>query len=192
MREISVSLTEEGIENLIKELSKYRRSLTRKNMKFLKLLLDCGIEVAEQSIQNGTHTMPERITFSKEFTNPDTKEVVALLVGVGETFFSNWKDASGIEHHDEVYPLAMMEFGSAGLALPPQNIYGGIGGRGTFSVSGHENDLEWYFDTGEVDEKGKPIRKYATAINPTQPMYNAMIEMQNQIRDCAVQAFGGD
>lgn len=191
MKTISVDLSSKGIDSLIRQLEGYAKTLDEKNERFLELLLDCGIKVAEQSIATGTHHMPERISFYKELEPTDGHSAKGIMVGVGETFFSRWYDADGGEHNDEVYPLAMMEFGSAGYAVPPTDAYGGHGGKGTFSVSGHENDYSWWIIT-EVDAAGRPVaKKLGTAVQPTYPMYNAMEEMKKQIRDCAIEAFGG-
>lgn len=192
MKNISVELSVDGINSLIKQLKEYSESLDAKNERFVELLLDCGIRVAEQKLADGTHTMPSRISFYKGCEIPDNHTIKGIMVGVGETFFSHWYEVDGTEHYDEVFPLAMMEFGSGGFAVPPTNAFGGYGGQGTFSVSGHENDYEWRIITA-VDSKGNPTEwKRGTAIKPTQPMYNAMLEMQTQIRDCAIQAFGGE
>lgn len=190
MRTIKVDLTSKGLESLVRQLEGYAKTLDEKNERFLELLLECGIKKAEQSIATGTHHMPERISFYKEFES-DGHSIKGIMVGVGETFPSHWYDADGVEHNDEVYPLAMMEFGSAGYAVPPANAYGGYGGKGTFSVSGHEDDYSWWIVT-EIDSEGKPVaKKLGTAVEPTSPMYHAMEEMKAQIRDCARKAFGG-
>lgn len=189
MKKISGTLSAKSIQKMIEELEAYQDILTYKNKVFVRLLLERGIRVAEESIAGGTHTMPNRISFYREME--EDEGVKGILVGVGETFFSHWYEADGTEHHDEVYPLAMMEFGSAGFAVPPTEAYGGSGGRGTFSVSGHESDYSWWIITG-YDEEGKPIKKLGTAIQPTRPMYNAVIAMQEDIRECAIEAFGGD
>ena len=190
MLRIDMDLSVDSIESAIQPLKDYSDDLAQKNQTFIDLLLDVGIRVAEDSISGGTHTMPQRITFYKDYEVPNEQGITGLVVGVGETFFSHWKDANGGVHDDEVFPLAMMEFGSAGLALAAQNAYGGYGGRGTFSSGGASNLLHWFFDTDEVDEEGHPIRKHATAIAPTRPMYNAMQAMMDDIQDCAIKAYG--
>lgn len=190
MVNLVTDLSQKSLEQLRKQLLQYADSLEWKNRRFIELLLEVGIQVAEQTVSGGSHQMPDRISFYKEFKAEDDGSVTGLLIGVGETFFSTWYEADGTEHHDEVYPLAMMEFGSAALAMEPTLAYGGSGGRGTFSSKGHYTEYSWWIITG-FDENGKPIRKLGTAIEPTRPMYNAVIEMQNQIRNCAIKAFGG-
>jgi hypothetical protein len=77
------------------------------------------------------------------------------------------------------------------MALPPQEAFGGVGGQGTNSFYGHEQDLVWYFNTGEVNDKNKAVWKKATAIQPTQPMFHAATEMINLIEETAKEVFGG-
>ena len=189
MVNIDMDLSVDSIESVIQQLQDYAKSLDEKNRIFVELLLDVGVRVAEDSISGGTHKMPQRITFYKDYELPE-EGITGIIVGVGETFFSHWKDANGNVHDDEVFPLAMMEFGSAGLALAAQSAYGGYGGHGTFSTGGASDLLHWYFDTDEVDEDGHPIRKHATAIAPTRPMYNAMQSMMDDIQSCAIKAYG--
>ena len=193
METLKATLSYDGITGLIKELERYAESLDDKNKMFIDLLLDCGIRVAEQKISGGTHSMPERITFYKDYADAEDHGVTGLMVGVGETFFSHWYEEDGTEHNDEVYPLAMMEFGSAGLAVPYTSAYGGFGGKGSFAIKGHENDYSWWIITDYDEDTQQPTaRKLGTAVAPTQPMYNAMLEMQTQIRECARKAFGGE
>ena len=186
---ISGSLSVGGIESIINQLNEYAKSLEEKNAEFIRLLLEVGIRVAEERVQNGSHHMPDYISFEKEIET-DGGCTLGYLVGQGDTLLSNWIDSTGIEHIDEVFPLAMMEFGSAVFALEPQETFGGQGGQGTFSVSGNENKASWYVT--KIDEAGNEVRTYATAIEPTRPMYNAMLEMREQLISCAQQAFGGE
>lgn len=188
MKTIKLTLSDDGIKNAIQELVDYSNSLEEKTRKFVELLQDVGITTADLVLSIGTHTMPSRIRFEKEIES-DGSYTLGVLVGIGETFFSSWIDANGTEHLDEVFPLAMMEFGSAAYALPPQDAYGGSGGQGTFSVMGNDTKASWYVTRIDDGEKRKVK---ATAIRPTRPMYNAMIQMRQQLVECARQAFGDD
>ena len=187
--EIKVNLSRRSIKAAIAKLDRYSKDLEKKNEIFVERLLDLGIQVAEEAVSKGTHDMPKRISFYKDYAVPNEHGITGILVGVGETFLSRWIDSMGDEHSDEVYPLAMMEFGSAGFALPWTNAYGGYGGQGTFSISGNENSVSWYVT--KIDEAGNEVRTRATAIVPTMPMYHAMEEMRGQIIECARESFGG-
>lgn len=177
----------------IRELSAYRKSIEEKNQQFVSTLLEHGIVTAREALAGGTHHMPERITFSKN-VEVSGQKITAYLVGTGEPFESHWVDAHGTDHHDLVCPMSMMEFGSAGLALPPTYDFlpkdGEAGGRGTFSVSGNENKTSWtfYIRTGEKSYE----QKVGTAIAPTRPLYNAIEQMRSEINSVAREVFGGD
>lgn len=178
----------ENTDAVTKGIQAYAKSLKEKTEKFVELLSERGITVAQEAVAKGTHQMPQRIRFEKEITT-DKAYVLGVITGTGDTFISHWMDSDFIEHIDEVFPLAMMEFGSAMYALEPQEAFGGSGGRGTFSVSGNSGKAEWYVT---VMDEGTDIvrRKHATAIFPTRPMYNAMLAMQRDIISCAEKAFG--
>ena len=183
-----ISVSFENIDRVKAQLDQYTKEFPKKVKMFVELLTDEGITVARDRTADGSHQMPQRIRFEKKIMT-DKAYVLGYITGIGDTLISDWFDADGIEHIDEVYPLSMLEFGSAAYALEPQEAYGGYGGRGTFSVSGNENKSQWYVN--KVGEDGNMERTYATAIRPTRPMYNAMLEMQKQIEQCAKKAFGG-
>lgn len=187
MKTIKVSLSVGGLQDAIRELAEYATSLDAKTQRFVDLLQDVGITAAELVLTIGTHTMPERITFEKTIET-DGAYTLGVIIGTGETFPSVWIDALGNEHNaDVVFPLAMMEFGSGAYALPKQDAFGGSGGQGSFAVMGNEVKTEWYVT--RVDN-GVKRRVKATAIRPTRPMYNAMLQMRSQIMECARKAFG--
>lgn len=186
MMTIKFDLSVSGIENAIQQLTEYSNSLEEKTRNFVEMLEDVGITAADLVLSIGTHTMPERIRFEKEIET-NGAYTIGAVVGIGETFPSVWIDAMGNEHVDEVFPLAMMEFGSGAHALPPQEAFGGSGGQGTFAVMGNEVKTEWYVT--RVDN-GVKRRVKATEIRQTRPMYNAMLQMRSQIMECARKAFG--
>ena len=189
MKTIKVNLFSDGIDDLVKQLNDYAKNLGDKNRKFVELLAEVGIRVAEGVVQNGNSQMASRVSFEKEIES-DGGYTLGMITGIGETFESHWIDKDGEQHDDEVFPLAMLEFGSAARALPPQEAYGGYGGQGTFSYSGNEDKYAWYVT--KVDGSGATKKELGFAIEPTRPMYNAMLEMQEQVEACAKKAFGGD
>ena len=183
--QIDVELSESGIEKLIKQLEDYKKSIREKNKLFLEKLAERGIEVAEAETAKGTHKMPGFISFRKEVETEDGV-VTVYVIGEGQPFQSDWVDAFDEEHHDMVYPLSMLEFGSAGLALERQTAFGVEGGRGSFTHMGHDNDIEWYVKRG--DKKNNKVR-HATAIAPTRPMYHAAEKMRSEILDVMKEVF---
>lgn len=184
------------LAEIAEQLYEYADSLDDKNERFVSLLIEKGIKVAEQysvDIEGefGTHKMGNLVTFSSKASN-GTDGVVGYLIGEGQDVESEWVSPKGDEiRSGSVNSLLALEFGTAGMALPPQEAFGGVGGQGTNSFYGHEQDLVWYFNTGEVNDKNKAVWKKATAIQPTQPMFHAATEMINLIEETAKEVFGG-
>ena len=180
-----------SIQKAIKELKAYKRDLHQKTELFVKRLLDVGIETAEkfgagESGTYGTHKMERYVWFSKKL-EPDKHGCHGILMGKGATLYSEWIGEGGEKRSGSINSMLAMEFGTAGLALPKQDRFGVTAGRGTNSQYGHENEVLWYI---LVEENGKTFWKVATAITPTRPMHNAMIEMQDQIKAIAKEVFG--
>ena len=188
MKTLSSDLSVRSLKHLVWELNKYSSELEAKNARFISLLLDCGITVAQQKTGEGVAYMATRVTFEKQIES-DGGYTLGYLIGTGDTMVSHWLDSSQVEHIDSVYPLAMLEFGSAAYALPPMEAFGGRGGQGTFAVSGNEMRSTWYVT--KLDDAGNKKRIIGRAIHPTRPMYEAMQEMRKQLIDCATRAFGG-
>lgn len=178
----------DNLDTVVRQIRQYRIDVGKKTKAFVEALSEVGIKVARDKTAEGSHQMPKYIRFEKEIVSDRKGYVIGVITGIGDTFPSDWVDVDGIEHIDDVFPLSMLEFGSAAFALPEQDAFGGHGGQGTFSVSGNENKAVWYVNKIYEDKTRKRIK--ATAIAPTRPMYNAMIEMQKEIESCAKKAFG--
>lgn len=192
MRKFKATLNTASINNLIKQLQSYRDSLPDKTQRFVDALLDKGIVVAEQNKgmggTYGTHKMENLVTFSKKL-DASQYGCHGIMLGVGETIYAKWFGIDGEERTGAINAITAIEFGTAEKALPPTEMFGGSGGRGTNSKYGHKDDTDWYFIVG-FDENKKPIYKHATAIKPTQPMAKASTEMVAQIRKTAKEVFG--
>ena len=190
-----------SLEQLKKDLEKYKKSLNGKMQVFIDELLKIGIESAEQHTEVsgplGTHNMKNlgNIAFRKEVSTADGK-VYGILFGHGDDVHGEWyeNDGSGNYHlvEDTINSLLAIEFGTAGMALPVQDAFGVTAGQGTKSRNGHERDLAWYIITAIDPKTGKPSAwKCATAINPSQPMYNAGLAMYEGVKKAAEVAFRG-
>ena len=197
-RTISLELSVSGIRSAIKELEEYRDSLPSKTKEFVDRLLDVGIETTDKITafggSYGTHGMENRVHFYKELDHGVTG-VYGVMVGVGDIIQATWLNSDGIEQQGELSAILALEFGTAGLAVPPTTEFGGSGGQGTNSTTGgfYDNALDWYFITDiQVDPvtgEEKKIWKHATAIHPTRPMLQASNEMISQIYKIAKEVF---
>lgn len=187
-----------SLRELQKELTEYRDSLQGKMQTFMERLLAEGIVVAEKYSEDvngryGTHKMGALVSFNKSVETSEGK-IYGILVGTGKDVIGEWyvNDGSGnySRTQAEINSLLAIEFGTAALALRPQDAFGVHGGKGTLARHGHENDKAWYIITG-LDNKGKPEKfKLATAIEPTRPMYQAGLAMYEKVKEIGKEVFG--
>ena len=125
MKRLSLKLDTKSIEKTVKELEKYRDSLSSKSEQFINRLMDEGIKVAYQHL--GRYT--GYVEFTKEITNDGTHYVGVLIGENSKPFINTWKVKSG-EKSVEVNSILMAEFGSGWLAnviwdvSGVRNIYG--------------------------------------------------------------------
>jgi hypothetical protein len=176
-----------GWKETKEKLQKYQKSVDDRLEVFISKLLDVGIQTAnlykDSSVlaENNTQNLGQYVTFTKEVEGNTGK-----LIGVDIPIQTAWKNKAGI-HTATVYPLLMLEFGSAFFgADPPEEKYGGFGGKGTMSTrdKSHWNDLEWWW----IDLEGRRHKNYA--IRPTMPMYEAYKEMIMQVNNVAKEVYG--
>ena len=125
MKRLSLKLDTKSIEKTVKELEKYRDSLSSKSEQFINRLMDEGIKVAYQHL--GRYT--GYVEFTKEITNDGTHYVGVLIGENSKPFINTWKVKSG-EKSVEVNSILMAEFGSGWLANVIWDVSGV--GQGTF------------------------------------------------------------
>lgn len=183
---IEVSLTQKSINNALKQLEQYKKSLTSKMDEFMRRLSDSGIQVAETFTQvqlDDMGTLGYLVEFKCNIEHSgDT--TIGYFVGQDKAkYISQWvvKDASGREvvKTAEVSPLLFYEFGSGEYAID--------GHRGTFpsetaSVNANKAGGWWYKD---LDGNWYHSRGAV----PTQPMYHAWETMKKQIRKIGREVF---
>ena len=189
-----------SLRALQKELERYRDSLQGKMELFIELLLNEGIRVAFEKSKDisgalGTHQMGRFVFYDYEPIETSDGKVYGVMVGYGKdiparTYYVN--DGHGNYTpitENSINALMALEFGTAAMALPPTTAFGVRGGQGTLSKYGHDSDFAWKIIT-RLDGKGKPIEwQDATAIQPTQPMYNAGLAMYQKVKEAAITAF---
>lgn len=189
MRKYKATLNTKSIDNLIKDLTEYKDSLDDKMEEFVNRLLDVGIKTAESvpgiSGSLGTHKFENFVWYYKEFEK-SVDGCIGIMVGQGQTFDVTWGENG--EKHGSINALAAIEFGTAAKALPKQKKFGVVGGYGTNSYYGHEDDAVWYFANGK-DANGKLVWKKATAVTPTRPMNQASLAMMQDIKKIAREVF---
>lgn len=179
---IDLDISPKGIKEAIKQLEYYRDvTLPQKTKKFLETLADLGIATAWRSSQNDSHKFCDMVTFEKVVDDDTTVTVVGRNDDISGLHVQ-WYDGRGIYHEETISPILALEYGTAGYAIK--------GHKGTAAVTGnHVNDTSWYYYES-LDENGKPTDKhYATAEEPHTPMYDARMEMIQQIKKVAKKIF---
>jgi hypothetical protein len=175
------NLSTNGIEELQKQLNNYvKNDLIRRTQIFIERLADIGIYIAVKSAEGDSHHFDEMVTFEKKIGN-----MKVVIVGRNDDLsglHTTWYDGEGNFHDETISPILALEYGTAGLAIK--------GHQGSFAVTGnHVSDTEWYYYE-DVDGEGRPINPhYATAEEAHEPMFNAYMEMKNQIKDIARKVF---
>ncbi len=177
-RKITLTLSDNSIENAIRELQSYKQEILNKCERLVLKLANNGIEVAKSNTGNFGHY----IVFSMRI-EPNNDSCTAIIVAT-ETgqITSQWQTSDGIKSVD-VSPLLMAEFGSGWKAQP--HFGDARGGQGTFPDQTHAFDREgWYWR----DLDGELHHSYG--ITPTMPMYKAYSYMEQNIISKAKEVFG--
>lgn len=184
---IKIKLTQESIEQAIKELERYKASLPSKLDLFMRRLSDSGIQVAETFTQvqlDDMGSMGYLVEFTCEIEHgKDT--TIGYFVGKDKAkYISQWvvKDpdtGKEVVKSAEVSPILFYEFGAGQYAID--------GHRGTFpsetaSVNANKEGGWWYKDLdGEW--------YHSVGTQPTQPMYKAWEEMKRRIKKIGKEVF---
>lgn len=184
---ITTRLSVAGIRQAQKQLLAYRNDMIAKCEKFVRVLANKGILVAEDNLA-GTEENPggygNYITFEVK-TEPERYGVKGILVATNTGIIkSEWRLADGSTRTADVSPLLMAEFGSG---LRANNVRAGeFGmGTGTFPEQTHAEDPEgwWYMDTNDEWH-------HSRGVTPTMPMGKAYAEILDQIDTVAKEVFG--
>ena len=169
-------LSIQGINRLCQELEKYRDSLTYKARLLAEKLAEIGIKVAEAKI--GESPLGKYVTIKTDITE-EQAVCRAILIATGETF-----------EHEGYAPfnsLLAIEFGAGIRYNSEENPKApDLGfGVGTFPDQTHAFDKNgWWFWS---EEKQAWIHSYG--VKATMPMYQASMEIQQNIVKVAKEVF---
>lgn len=175
------SLSVKGLRGLIADIEQYKQQYQEKKMIFIERLADFGITVAEASAKGDSHHFDSMVVFEKK-KDGNTIYIIGRNADLSQ-LHTEWYDSKGQYHQNVISPIAMLEFGSAGMAIK--------GFKGSYAVTGTSvNKKVWMYAT-ELDEKGEPTGwEWASAEEPHEPMHKAFLEMQSQIFIVAREVFG--
>lgn len=176
---LSMRLDTKSIDKAIKELERYKDSLSIKTEMFVNRLLDEGIKIA----QSNAGGYGKRISFTKEVEGGE--RVVGFLIGKDTSKIEVEWDFYGTKKTAELSPILMSEFGSATLAEVLFDVSGV--GQGTFPGQTHAQESSWWYKEWQDDRKGE--WKQGHGVKPTHPMYHADMEMLQSAERIAREVF---
>lgn len=169
------ALSISSIQNLKSQLEKYRDDLQNKCRKLVAELANIGINVAEAKI--GESPLGKYISIKTDITE-EQAGCKAILIATGAV-----KESEGYEPFNT---LLAVEFG-AGIhynPTPNPNADKFGFGVGTFPGQIHAFEDGWYY----WDEKNEKW-KYTHGVRATMPMYNASLEITQNIIKKAKEVF---
>lgn len=176
-KNLKADLSASSIRNLQRELEKYRDNLAYKARLLAERLSEIGIKVAEAKI--GESTLGKYVTIKTDITE-EQAGCRAILIATGEKF-----------EHDGYTPfnaLLAIEFGAGIRYNSEENPKApDLGfGVGTFPDQTHAFDKNgWWFWS---EEKQAWIHSYG--VKATMPMYQASLEIAENVVKIAKQVFG--
>lgn len=175
-RTIEVDFSVKGLNNLKKQLIKYKNDLQYKVEEYVSALSDLGVNVAQTSINESP--LGKYVTLTTNIS-PSKMGCSAILIAVGEV-----KQAEGYEDFNT---LLAIEFGAGihhnPIPNPKAEMFGL--GVGTFPGQTHAFEQGWWY----WDEKAQEWR-YTQGVKATMPMYKADIAMIQQYKKLAQEIFG--
>lgn len=174
---INLELSQRSIKDAIRQVEEYEEKLHGRMGDFVQELAEVGIAMAYQRMNGSKYDGMVKFYYLKD-TSDSENTVSGNLIG------ENTKTIPYGDAH--VSPIAMSEFGSGWLAYVLYD-FGLNVGQGTFPGQTHAEDVGgwWYIDpdTGE--------RVHTFGESPTYPMYNAYLEMLQEVDSVAQRVFSG-
>lgn len=169
MKSIRLSFSQESINNAIKEVERYKRSLANKNEEFVRRLAYLGIDVAQVAIIHTQGDMSEQVLFETKVNSFGTFEKATIKMSGKEVLFIEF--GAGVHYN-----------GAAGSSPHPKgNDFGYV--IGSYGYGLGKKDY-WYY----VDETGARLRSYGT--KASMPMYKASLEIMKEIQRIAKEVYG--
>ena len=172
-RVFKTDLSVKGIEQLKKDLLNYKNNILQKNIqRMVAELLQIGIQVAQTSVNESP--LGKYVTLSTNISS-DKIGCKGLLIAKGEVKYEVDKDGNAYPPFSTILAI---EFG-AGVhynETPNPNADKFGLGVGTFPNQIHAFENTWFY-WDEVEQLWKPTH----GVKATMPMYNAQIEIMQQV-----------
>lgn len=169
-------LSVSGVNNLVKELEKYRDSLTYKCRLLAEKLSEIGANVINAKVDESP--LGKYVTLQTDVTE-EQAGCKAILIATGEV-----KEQEGYAPFNT---LLAIEFGAGIHFNPIPNPNAGEFGLGVGTFPGQTHAFEdYWFYWNEEQQKWLPTH----GVKATMPMYNASLEIQKNIVKVAKEVFG--
>ena len=163
MKKLTVNLTEQGIDKLIRELDKYERWIEKKTQELVERLAEEGAQIARFGFDIAVYDGVKDVDVRWESRGENTAAVIATGNAV-----------------------LFIEFGSGvtlGYGHPEPEGYG----PGTYPGKGHWDDPNgWYLPKSVQAETGI---KRSFGNPPAMAMYNARKELEQRLKEIAQEVF---
>lgn len=186
MKTIKCTLSTKDLNRAISELKAYKNEIATKCARFVEQLTEHGIQIARD---NSGGEYGAFITFTKA-VNPSQYGATAILLATSGTITVQWMSYGKVKSAD-VSPLLMTEFGSGFMASDASgkgnaDIATTLGmGQGTFPGQTHAFDAGgWHWQ--DLDGEWHS----STGIEPSMPVFSALISMEMEIISIARGVFG--
>lgn len=166
---IKVSLSRSSIENAIKQLENYKADLNEKCREFTRRLIDKGINVAMFSLHHGIGDSSKDVEFGVNVDgNGNLVRGMMTLKGKDVLF---WEFGAGNYFNGMKTPNPKAEKFGMGI--------------GTYPGQTHVPDpgYWWYVKDGQ--------KHFSRGTKAAMPMFNASIEMINEVYHTAQEVFNG-
>ena len=177
---INIKLDTRSTKAAIRNVREYQQRLDKACRQYVEELANVGIRTAK--VYEGEYS--GYILYAKQISTNTHNGARCIMIASGKKVERTWKKGGDFERR-MVDALLMAEFGSGWLA-DNDNQWGVAGvGQGTFPEQIHATDPDgWWWE----DESG--VVHHSIGEAPSYPMYNAYMEMSQQLMTIGKKVFG--
>lgn len=164
---IRFSFSSESINNAIKQLEKYKKDFVRKNELFVERCAALGISVINAKVQQSLGDSDKNVSCTADFDRMGAIIKASIVVNGKDIVFIEF--GAGSYYNDENHPKSN-EFGFT---------------IGSYGKGQGLNPGYWYYT------KDGQSHQLSVGTQATMPIYNASLEIIKQVRQIAIEVFGG-
>lgn len=166
-KKITFSFSTESINNAIRQLEEYKKSISYKNELFVMRCAELGISVINIKVQEALGDADKNVNCTANFDNNGSIVKASIVVNGKDIVFIEF--GAGSYYNDENHPKSN-EFGYT---------------IGSYGKGQGLNPGYWYYT------KDGKSQQLSVGTQATMPIYNASLEIIKQVRQIAREVFGG-